>query len=37
MFDPSALPIGGTGDTIERVKIMAGRHFPDPGDGTSVD
>jgi hypothetical protein len=37
MFEPSALPIGGTGDTIERVKIVAGRLFPYQGDGTSVD
>jgi hypothetical protein len=37
MFEPSALPIGGTGDTIERVKIVTGRHFKDQGDGTSVD
>jgi hypothetical protein len=37
MFEPSALPIGGTGDTIEWVKIVAGGHFKDQGDGTSVD
>jgi hypothetical protein len=37
MFEPGALPIGGTGDTIERVNIVAGGHFPYQGDGTSVD
>jgi hypothetical protein len=37
MFERRALPIAGTGDTIERVKIVAGRHFVDQGDGTSVD
>jgi hypothetical protein len=37
MFERRALPIGDSGDTIERVKIVAGRHFVDQGDCTSVD